>query len=156
MDSKPPLPCLGPAEVALEVGLEEGDVGGLEDGLGGVLEGGPLRADGRVEVALEAPRVVRQRVVRRVGPEVDRVVDEGPVRHAAPARTAREEVVGRPVQLRPVRAHGCRRAVEERRVFHAGFRVESPLGGDVSISSGRGRIWVAGHVLTSQYGNAPV
>lgn len=130
VDGEPPLAGLGPAEVALEVGLEEGDVGALEDGLGGVLEGGPLRADLRVEVALEAPRVVGERVVRRVGAEVDRVVGKRPVRDASAAGAAGEEGVagagGGVVYLGAVRAHRRLGAVEERGVLYAAG-VETPL-----------------------------
>lgn len=127
---EPPLARVGPAEVPLQVGLEEGDVGALGDGLGRVPEGGPLRADLRVEVALEAPRVVRQGVAGRVGAEVHRVVYKGALGHAPAPAAAREHGVAAAAtagNLFAVGSHGGFGAVEYGRVFDAGGGVEAPL-----------------------------
>lgn len=73
VNGESPLAGLGPAEITLQVGLEQGDVGALEDRLSGVLERSPLGTDLGVQISLQTPRVIRYRIFSGVRPEVDRV-----------------------------------------------------------------------------------
>lgn len=131
-----PFPRGGVAEVALDIRLEALDVRALEDGLGGVLDGRVRRGHHGVEVALQASRVRREGILRRVRAEVDGEVLERASRDAAASRaaarkptagkTAAWEPASRVVHLGAVGAHRRRGAVEERRLLDAAG-VETPF-----------------------------
>lgn len=66
-----------PAAVTLHNGLEEGDIRGLQDNVGRVLEGSPLATYVAVEVALEATWIVLQGIPTSYRAQVDGKVGEG-------------------------------------------------------------------------------
>jgi hypothetical protein len=125
VNGQSPLPRAGVAEVALDVGLEALDVGALEDSFGCVLERGISNSHGSVKIPLQAPRVRRQRIPRRVGAEVDGVVLERTRRHASTARATTEEPACS-VHFGTIRSHRRLRPVEKGRFLYAAC-VQTPL-----------------------------
>ena len=129
MDGHAQVGSLRIPPIRLQDGLEDLDIGRVEDGVGGVPQRRPLGADGRVEVALEAARVVLERVAHARRAEVDGVVDERAAGDAAAAAAGLGAEADRGVVLRnggAVAAQRGRGAVEERRLLDAAG-VEAPF-----------------------------
>lgn len=126
VDADAGLDSLGIAAVCLDDGLEDLDRLAVEDGVGRVAEGGSLAADVRVEVPLDAPRVVGERVQRADGPDVDGEVCEWLARletstaGAGLEPTELRSVVG---HVRAVPAERILRSVKEGRLVGAGIAV---------------------------------